>query len=474
MNEITLKLKNYKIHTETPWVGDAFGDREKIADALTNLLKDEINPISISLNGGWGTGKTFLLKRWQQNLKNKGKEAIYFNAWEDDFCGDPLVAIIGQLWNSLKDSDYKEMVNTVKETAKPLLIKSILKIAGTAIQTDLTETNLKSTAEKTVDEYFNQGAKKKELKKRLTEMAKEVAKKTGSPLFFIIDELDRCRPTFSIELLERVKHIFDIPNIVFIFGIDREQLGHSIKSVYGDIDVDGYLHRFFDMDFSLPPANSATFCEMLMDKHNLEKYFLRLASKSNDSVHFNEYNSFYFDFSKLCLTMDLTLRDIEHCIRTFIFVAKNLEKECFMFTEVLSIFILLRHKNKQLYIDFINGKSTSSDIINYFNLKVYEDDFENDHLIISIYLCEYIRNKKDLAKEQLKLLAEGKQLTMPKYLSSQIKELTIERIKDFYSHYETTQNKIEFNSGDVMTKASFQTSIVERLELAGMMIKENY
>ena len=53
---------------------------------------------------------------------------------------------------------------------------------------------------------------------------------TGQPLVFIIDELDRCRPTFAIELLERVKHIFDVPNIVFVFGINRSELVKALDS----------------------------------------------------------------------------------------------------------------------------------------------------------------------------------------------------------------------------------------------------
>ena len=79
---------------------------------------------------------------------------------------------------------------------------------------------------------------------------------TKQPLVFIIDELDRCRPTFSIELLERVKHIFDIPGIVFVFGINRDELCHSIKSVYGEIESGIYLRRFFDVSLSLPDAST--------------------------------------------------------------------------------------------------------------------------------------------------------------------------------------------------------------------------
>ena len=83
-----------------PWHDDVL-DREKIAERLTNLIRTQSVPFVVSIHGAWGTGKTFMLKRWQKQLEEEESfQAIYFNAWDDDFCDDPLIAIIGQL------SDY--------------------------------------------------------------------------------------------------------------------------------------------------------------------------------------------------------------------------------------------------------------------------------------------------------------------------------------------------------------------------------
>lgn len=66
---------------------------------------------------------------------------------------------------------------------------------------------------------------------------------------FFIDELDRCRPTFAIELLERIKHLFDIQNIVFVLSIDKEQLEASTAAAYGSaINAPEYLRRFIDLE----------------------------------------------------------------------------------------------------------------------------------------------------------------------------------------------------------------------------------
>ena len=69
----------------------------------------------------------------------------------------------------------------------------------------------------------------------------------------MIDELDRCRPSYAVELLEVAKHLFEVEHIVFVLAINRAQLAHSIRALYGiGFDADGYLRRFVDVDFVLP------------------------------------------------------------------------------------------------------------------------------------------------------------------------------------------------------------------------------
>lgn len=68
-----------------------------------------------------------------------------------------------------------------------------------------------------------------------------------APLFILVDELDRCRPTYAISLLERTKHLFEADGVAFIFATDSGQLQHTVRGVYGgDFDGKKYLSRFFD------------------------------------------------------------------------------------------------------------------------------------------------------------------------------------------------------------------------------------
>ena len=71
-------------------------------------------------------------------------------------------------------------------------------------------------------------------------------------MVFFVDELDRCRPTYAVELLERIKHLFEVDNIVFVLALSTGQLESSIRSLYGDgLDAPGYLRRFIDLEYPL-------------------------------------------------------------------------------------------------------------------------------------------------------------------------------------------------------------------------------
>ena len=248
-----LKVVEPNVDAEHPWADDVL-DREEIAKRLTSIVRGQEAPFVISLDGRWGTGKTFLLKRWAQDLRNQDPkwQAIYYNAWEDDFSDDPLLAIIGQLSEHFGEGMIEQIAAGVARAAGRILVHRV-----TGVSVD------ELTPESLLDSYHEQWKTKTAVKERLTELGAKVREDTGQPLVFIIDELDRCRPTFAIELLERVKHIFDVPNIVFVFGINRDELVKSLQSVYGEIDAGTYLRRFFDMSSScrlLSRRSSAGIC----------------------------------------------------------------------------------------------------------------------------------------------------------------------------------------------------------------------
>src|SRR5690554_3950746 len=72
-------------------------NRKQYASILTDIVSIYSDGFVLAINNEWGTGKTTFVKMWQQYLKNKDFQTVYFNAWENDFDRNPLIAILSEL-----------------------------------------------------------------------------------------------------------------------------------------------------------------------------------------------------------------------------------------------------------------------------------------------------------------------------------------------------------------------------------------
>ena len=369
-DSLSLKLTEPKVSIVTPWADDVLG-REQIAARLTNLIRHESLPLVISMHGQWGTGKTFMLKRWQQDLENQEFKAIYFNAWEDDFCADPLLSIIGQMSSYFSEGRFKDGVQRVASSAGPLIRSNISSVLThyTGFTTDFEHNS--PTKKDLIEQYLGQRHSKDMLKEELGKLASTVYKKSKHPLVFIVDELDRCRPTFAIELLERVKQIFDVPNMVFVLGINRDELRKALSSVYGNINTDVYLRRFFDFEFNLPEIESQKFAEHLINKYQLDKM-------AGTTIHARDFEICKRIFPKLWSALDLSLRDIDYGIRLVALLAKTLPVVTFTHPYLLAVLIAVKFKKPELYGKLVRGNFEAGQFIDYLDGEIRSDLIDDD------------------------------------------------------------------------------------------------
>ena len=301
-----------------PWVDDKLG-RKDSAERLADMLAGQDGPLTIGLNAPWGEGKTFFLKRFQKTYENRHGCAVYFNAWQDDFLDDPLLSLLCQLridglpQETFADS-VKQAVLPVLKHAGAALFKSFVKNAAKIDIDAISTGELETRTEKLIDEYAAASTSRDELVKALDTLAKSVRDCSGNPLVIIVDELDRCRPTFAIETLERIKHLFAVENIVFVLGVDRDQLGSSIRSVYGDIDAQGYLQRFVDVEFVLPRNSLYGFLQDRLELSNI-------ATAIDPTNGMRIVNSFFSTFYTIADAKRIPPRAVEHAIRKFALVA---------------------------------------------------------------------------------------------------------------------------------------------------------
>ena len=425
-NALKLKHPEPEVSSEQPWQDDTL-DRAQIAEKLTNLIRYQQDSFVISIDGQWGTGKTFLLKRWQIGLEKEGFSAVYYNAWEDDFCDDPLLSIVGQLSEQFRDKIDEDIACQIVKAAVQLLDKSAL-IALT--QAMGVEVKVYDATRNLLEEYRNKNKTKADLKKYLTEMSSKVFKETRHPMIFIIDELDRCRPTFAIELMERVKHIFDVPNLVFIFGINRNELCKSLQSIYGDIEATVYLRRFFDMEFTLPSIDSEHFCRSIMAKFGLAEFFRSQSVSAKSNQHSDDFSDLSEGFPVLCESFNFSLRDIVYCVGLIALAGRNLSENQMMFPWLLGLLIPLKLRNPALFRQFILGERRASEVMDYLYEETFlptaDPHFDDWLTMMEAYLYLSERQDSRLTRElpvlgQLMLLQQGEKLTHPEILSKRIR-----------------------------------------------------
>ena len=374
-----MKTPEEEIRQENIWEHDTLS-RKEMAENVASVLADPRGLSTISIHGGWGTGKTFFLERLRWHLKEEGFEAIYFNAWQDDFFNDPLLAILGQLADKLANTENRQIAKTALNIAGALTTA-----VGTEVIRQYTGLNLRRVrksiprkGQTTADQYAAQAETRKRLRNNLRNLADGVTKESaGKPLIFIIDELDRCRPTFAIELMERVKHVFDVPNLLFVFGINRDEMEKSLISVYGDIDTDTYLRRFFELELNLPPPDIKAFTRKLVEDYGLPRYFRNLFAgiqrpEGDDLSTIDRYLPFLLE------RLHVSLRDAQYCVRLLAVVARSQDPHHLFMPVVVLALTALRTVNRKFYRDFVRGDVRTGAVIDWLEERASERLFTRD------------------------------------------------------------------------------------------------
>lgn len=343
-----MKSQNIQRNDEIKVLLDIIKNREMYKENSENGLV-------ILLNGSWGSGKTTFLNQFKEKIKDEENINLFadYNSYEYDFYENAYLPFFAEIEGKIDlKKDFGKLIKCINN---PLFntLTTAYAILNHLKKKDII--NLKDIKNDIIEikneEILSDFKEIKDLKRKIKQSMEEYCKDKAQ--VFIIDELDRCKPTFAMETLEIVKHFFDIKNCVFIISVDKLQLQESVKTIYGQkMDSEKYFSKFFDYHFNLYPLTFTEIIDELFDIENSEEIIV----KSNEIFE--------------CLS--ISLRDSKKIFINFVSKYKKLSSEGVFLSEEQSIFIVflftLKYTDLLFYEQLLNGS------FNSFKNKIMNDN----------------------------------------------------------------------------------------------------
>lgn len=391
-------------------------NRKPIAENIIRLL---ISPIDLSpmvIDGGWGTGKTEFCQKLIRLMQQQHPDylPIYIDAFLSDHSGEPLLALLAEIIKSctLEDTDgqQSERKRLTREISK--LVKFGIKTGANALShyflkqsvddlaeefqqitsdeqeaknvaetvTDVAAKITDYTIDATVEALLKEQIEAEKNLETLKACLKELA--ADKPIILFIDELDRCRPDYAVDMLEVIKHVFDIENVKVVLVTNTKQLRAAINHRYGaEVDAQKYLDKFLKYNFALPDKVVAQTEQdrVLVSIH----YFKRLIKGSDiEGVLFNAHRVLDC-ISEMIKRNNLSLRETERLVR-FLEIYHSLvhgfgfrNKTFHLYLRVVGVFIFCFYP--RLMDDINKNRTDAREFAQLFNLQSWPDMLDDPY-----------------------------------------------------------------------------------------------
>ena len=399
-------MKKYEmLPTEENIIETLYNDpinRNKDIVYFYNILQAQESASAIAIDGRWGSGKTFFVRQTKMVINalnpsstideetkakapvrlpfSKNDEenenysiAVYYDAWENDNDTEPVLSLIYEITKQLSvDFSLSDI--------------SVVKTAGAIIEA-ISGHNINGIKDAlTSEDPFKKFKEEKDVEQKIKDFFASILVERGNRLIIFIDELDRCKPTFAVHLLEQIKHYIFDDRITFVFSINLEQLQHTIKQYYGaDFDSCRYLDRFFDLRISMPPANMEKFYSEI----GLEsRYYVDIVTKRI----INMYNFELREITRFYSQIKAAVYEPTHDSEKYDFMFPDGKGRQIILIYIVPLLIGLKIADISKYDQFINGHNSEP-------LKELLD-FDNDNRLLE----NMLNRDESFTKEEGKTL----------------------------------------------------------------------
>lgn len=260
-----------------PWDDERLGGADclgyqKLGKTFTNLIKSIEDTRVISIEAGFGHGKTYFRKNWAQHLRNEGEVVIEIDAMLSDHSGEPVVTFLGAMLEQIEVANKSGMKDAKKALSK--IGGTVFRAAGKAVLRegmdelltgleDITDNDglnniiegvgddLGKVAVGMVSAQMATERARKNLRTQLESLRDLLTKgKDTKRVVVIVDELDRCHPEYAIALLEAMKVVFNLDGFVFCLMVNPKHLEQIASRRFG-IDGEDYVDKFIDLRLQL-------------------------------------------------------------------------------------------------------------------------------------------------------------------------------------------------------------------------------
>lgn len=372
--------------------------RKSFGEALFNMVSRSTDELVVSLDGKWGEGKTTFVKMWQGLLKENGIPSIYIDAFQNDYTEDAFISIASAItsyvdMHSTEAEKISDFSNKAKNVGVRLLswsakigIKAVtlgvikesdieaLSEIGDQVAADTSET-VASLVKERLSAHTKENQLIQAFRESLSEIPATLKDNNSGRLVVIIDELDRCRPSFAVEVLEKIKHLFSVKNVVFVLVMHKEQLEEAIKCVYGsNIDAHTYLQKFINIETAIP-------------KRILDRYSNDLDSYIKKLFQLHELETWGDDRLILdCLTslarhFNLSLRQLEKVFTNLAVIYSTSEKNHLRLVPIITFISIMKVIMPNIFNKIALGKTSYAELCNDIGLhKLDENNNEERNL----------------------------------------------------------------------------------------------
>lgn len=399
-------MKRYEmLPTEENLIETLYNDtinRNKDIVYFYDILQAQESASAIAIDGRWGSGKTFFVRQTKMVINalnpsstideetkakatvrlpfSKNDEenenysiAVYYDAWENDNDTEPVLSLIYEITKQLSvDFSLSDI--------------SVVKTAGAIIEA-ISGHNVNGIKDAlTSEDPFTKFKEEKDIEQKIKDFFSCLLAERGNRLVIFIDELDRCKPTFAVHLLEQIKHYIYDNRITFVFSVNLEQLQHTIKNYYGvDFDSCRYLDRFFDLRISMPPANMEKFYSEI----GLEsRYYVDIVTKRIIKM----YNFELREITRFYSQVKAAVYEPTHDNKKYDFSFTDGKGRQIILIYIVPLLIGLKIADISKYDQFINGHNSEP-------LKELLD-FDNDNRLLE----NMLNRDESFTKEEGKTL----------------------------------------------------------------------